>query len=157
MLETLPIWLQIFIGSMLPGVEAKVVVPLTIYQYHCEWWIAFIIGVAGNMILVPFGLIFLHKIEDFLSRFRSFKRTMDIIFPRIRKRADKKIQRYESLALLMFVAIPLPLTGAGIGVLIAYLFDLKFSRSLLMIFIGVLIATSITTFLYLGFSYLFYR
>jgi uncharacterized membrane protein len=156
MLENLPEWLQIFIGSMIPGVEAKFIVPLAIHQYGWQWWHAYPIGIIGNMILVPLGLIFLYKIEEFLSRFKTCKKAMDKVFPKIRRKADKKIQQYESLALLLFVAIPLPLTGAGLGVLVAYLFDLKFSRALLMIFIGVLIATTFTTLLYIGFSYLIY-
>ena len=81
---------------------------------------------------------------------------MNKIFPRIRRRADKKIQRYESIALLFFVAVPLPFTGAGLGVLIAYLFDLPFIRSLLMIFIGVIVSAIITTTIFLTTQTLFY-
>jgi uncharacterized membrane protein len=157
MFENLPEWLQIFLGSMIPGVEAKIIVPISIHQFGWIWWQAYIIGIAGNMILVPFGLVFLHKIEKLLSRFKICKKAMDKLFPKIRKRADRKIQQYESLALLFFVAVPLPLTGAGLGVLIAYLFDLKISRSLLIIFTGVIIATSFTAFIYLSFSYLLYH
>ena len=64
---------------------------------------------------------------------------MDWGFPLVRKRADVRIQRYETLALVIFVAIPLPFTGAGLGSLIAYLFDLPIKRSFLMIFIDVFV------------------
>lgn len=157
MFENLPEWLQIFLGSMIPGIEAKFIVPLSIHQYGLEWWYAYVIGIIGNMILVPFGLMFLHKIEKILSKKESFKKVIDKLFSKIRRRADKKVQRYKTLALLFFVAIPLPFTGAGLGVVIAYLFDLKISRSLIMIFIGVNIATSLTTILYLSYSYLLYQ
>ena len=70
---------------------------------------------------------------------------MDWLFSRTRDRADKKIREYEYLGLLLFVALPLPFTGAWTGSLIAYLFDLEFKRSLFTIFIGVLIAASIMT------------
>ena len=70
---------------------------------------------------------------------------MDWLFSRTRDRADKKIREYEYLGLLIFVALPLPFTGAWTGSLIAYLFDLEFKRSLFTIFIGVLIAASIMT------------
>jgi len=56
-----------------------------------------------------------------------------------------KNRRYEHLGLLVFVAIPLPFTGAWTGALIAYLFNLKFGRSLITIFVGVLIAAGIMT------------
>ncbi len=156
MINQLPVWLQIFLFSMIPGVESKFAVPFAIYEFEWQWWQAYPIGLIGNMILVPFGLLFLHKLEHFLRRYKSIEKIMDKIFSRIRKRADKKIQRYEYLGLLILVAIPLPLTGAGLGTIIAYLFNLKFSRSILMIFIGVVIATSFTTFLYLTLDYILF-
>jgi uncharacterized membrane protein len=144
---------------MIPGFESRFTIPIiAINQFGWNWWNAFPYAILGNMILVPFGLLFLHKIEGFFSRISFFRKAMDIVFPKIRRRANKKIQNYESLALVFFVAVPLPLTGAGLGTLIAYLFDLNFTRSLLMIFIGVLISALIVTFIFLTFNYLiFYR
>ena len=158
MINQIPEWLQIFLYSMIPGFESRFVIPLiAINQFNWSWWEAFPFAIAGNMFLVPFGLLFLHKIEKILSRIDIFKKAMDFVFPKIRKKADKKIQRYESLALIFFVAVPLPFTGAGLGTLIAYLFDLKFSISLLMIFIGVILSASIVTFIYIaGYYFLFY-
>ena len=156
MLEQLPQWAKIFLFSMIPGVESKFVVPFAIYEFKWQWWQAFPIGILGNIILVPFGLLFLHKLEQFFRRYEKCEKIMDKLFSRIRRRLDKKIQKYEYLALLIFVGMPLPLTGAGTGVVIAYLFDWKFLRSILMIFIGVVIATSITTFLYLALDYVLF-
>ena len=157
MIEHLPQWLQIFLFSMIPGFESRFVIPIiAIDQFNWDWWRAFPIAIAGNMFLVPFGLLFLHKIEKNLAKFRFFKKMMDIVFPKIRKKADKKIERYESFALVFFVAIPLPFTGAGLGTLIAYLFDLNFSKSLLMIFIGVLISAIFVTFIFITANYLIF-
>jgi uncharacterized membrane protein len=143
---------------MIPGFESRFVIPIiAINQFNWVWWKAFPFAIAGNMFLVPFGLLFLHKIEKKLSRIIFFKKAMDIVFPKIRKKADKKIQRYGNLALVFFVAIPLPFTGAGLGTLIAYLFDFKFSQSLIMIFIGVILSTFFVTLIYLtGYYLLFY-
>ena len=142
---------------MIPGIESRFVIPfVAIYEFGWEWWQAFPIAIAGNMVLVPLGLIFLHKIEEYLRNFQSCERAMNKIFPKIRKKADKKVERYECLALVFFVAIPLPFTGAGLGTLIAYLFDLKFFSSLLMIFIGVVVSASFTTFLFLTGHYIFF-
>ena len=80
---------------------------------------------------------------------------MNWLFEKTRKRADAKIKKYEHLGLLIFVAIPLPFTGAWTGALIAYLFDLKFTKSLVTIFIGVIIATCIITALTLSGNYIF--
>ena len=95
--------------------------------------------------------------EKFFQKFDFSKKLIDRIFPRIRKNASKKIQKYESLALVFFVALPLPFTGAGLGVVIAYLFDLKFSNSIIMIFIGVIISSFLVTFVYLTGNYLFFN
>jgi len=156
MINQIPEWLQIFLFSMLPGVESKVIVPYAIYEFEWQWWHAFAIGLIGNIILVPFGLLLLHKLEQFVRRYEKCEKIMDKIFTRIRRKADKKIQRYQYLALLIFVGIPLPFTGAGLGTIVAYLFDLKFFRSIIMIFVGVVIATSITTFFYLVLDYTFF-
>jgi len=155
MFDQFPQWLQIFLTSMIPGVEAKVVVPIAIYNFGWEWWQAFPIAIIGNMILVPIGLKFFKYEEQFLRRFNWSRRFIDNVLSRIRNRTNKKIQRYKNLALIFFVALPLPLTGAGLGVVIAYLFDFKFSISFLLIFIGVIVATSITTICYLMGAYIF--
>jgi uncharacterized membrane protein len=157
LIDQLPQWLQIFLFSMIPGFESRFVIPIiAINQFGWVWWKAFPFAIAGNMFLVPLGLLFLHKIEGFFSKISIFKKAMDIVFPKIRRRADKKIQRYESLALVFFVAVPLPFTGAGLGTLIAYLFNLKFSLSLIMIFIGVIISSLFVTLIYLTGNYLIF-
>jgi uncharacterized membrane protein len=157
MINNLPEWLQIFLLSMIPGIESRFIIPIAVIKFGWDWWNVFPISIAGNMILVPFGLLFLHKIEEFLGRFNIFRNAMDKVFPKIRKKANKKIRRYETFALVFFVAIPLPFTGAGLGVLIAYLFDLKFSKSLIMIFIGVIISACLVTSIMLtGYLVFFY-
>lgn len=148
-------YLTIFLSSMIPGVEAKFVVPYSIFTYGWEWWQVFPIALAGNMFLVPVGLKYFKYQEQFLRRYEWSRKIIDRILTRIRSRTDKKVQRYKSLALIFFVALPIPMTGAGLGVVIAYLFGFKFYNSIIMIFIGVLIATTITTVCFLTGSYFF--
>jgi len=151
MFDMFPEWFQIFFGSMIPWVESRYIIPYAIWEsgLNWPWWQAFPLAILGNMLPIPFILLFFKFIEKFLRRFKFWTKIMDWLFERTRKRANTKIRRYEVLGLLVFVAIPLPFTGAWTGSLIAYLFDLKFSKSLIIIFIGVLIAATITTILYL--------
>ena len=151
MFDMFPEWFQIFFGSMIPWVESRYIIPYAIWEsgLNWPWWQAIPLAILGNMLPIPFILLFFKFIEKFLRRFGFLTKIMDWLFERTRKRADGKIRRYETLGLLVFVAIPLPFTGAWTGSLIAYLFDLKFSKSLITIFIGVLIAATITTILYL--------
>lgn len=149
MMGILPQWFQIFFWSMVPWVEARYVIPLLAMKlFGWEWWQAFPLAVAGNMLPVPFILLFFKFAEKFLRNYKFWTRIMDWLFSRTRRRADSKIRKYEYLGLILFVAIPLPFTGAWTGSLIAYLFDLKFSRSLVTIFFGVIISVAITILLY---------
>ena len=132
---------------MVPWLESRYVIPFTILDLGLEWWQVYPIAVIGNMVPIPFILLFFKHVEKFLRNFEFWANLMDQLFARTRKRADAKIRRYEHLGLLLFVAIPLPFTGAWTGALIAYLFDLKFTKSIITIFIGVLIAATITTIL----------
>jgi len=143
MFEMLPIWFRIFFFSMIPWFESRYVIPYAMLGMGWEWWQAMPFAVLGNMLPIPFILLFFKYVEKWLRNFKFWTKIMDWLFARTRKRADAKIKRYEYLGLLLFVAIPLPFTGAWTGALIAYLFDLKFTKSLITIFIGVLIAASV--------------
>ena len=143
--------LQIFFYSMIPSLEARYIVPLlAMHTYGWTWWQAMPLSILGNIFLVPFILLFFKRVECYLSQYPRIKRAMDWGFPIVRRRADKRIEKYQELALIVFVAVPLPLTGAGLGSLIAYLFDLPVKKSFIMIFIGVIISTTITTVFYIS-------
>ena len=156
MLEMFPEWFQIFFGSMFPWVEARYMIVIAIKSLGWTWWDAFPIAVLGNMLPIPFILLFFKFVEKFLRNYKFWTKILDWLFAKTRKRADSKIRRYEYIGLLFFVAIPLPFTGAWTGALIAYLFGLNFSKSLLTIFIGVLIATGIMIVLVLTGQYIWF-
>lgn len=147
MLEILPQWFQIFFMSMIPWLEARYVIPVAIKVMGWQWWQAFPLAVAGNLLPVPFILLFFKYIEKYLRRFKFWSDLMDRLFSYTRRRANSKIQRYEYMGLLLFVALPVPFTGAWTGSLIAYLFGLKFIKSFITIFAGLVAAAAIMTFL----------
>jgi uncharacterized membrane protein len=144
MADVLSEWITIFFGSMIPWIESRYVIPFAI-DLGFDWWKVYIIAVAGNIFPIPFILLFFKYTENYLRKFKYFADLMDRLFSFTRRRADKKIRRYEHLGLLFFVALPIPFTGAWTGALIAYLFNLKFTKSLIIIFIGVIMAASIMT------------
>jgi len=149
MFDMLPDWFQIFFGSMIPWIESRYIIPYAMWELHWQWWQAFPLAIIGNLLPIPFILLFFKYVERFLRNYESWTRFMEWLFAKTRKRANYKIKKYEHLGLLVFVAIPLPFTGAWTGALIAYLFDLNFSKSLITIFIGVVIAATIITILIL--------
>jgi len=140
MFDFLPHWFQIFFFSMIPWFESRYVIPYAMLGLGWSWWHAFPFAIVGNVLPVPFILLFFHHVEKFLRRFRFWVNVMDWLFLKTRKRADRKIRRYEHFGLLLFVAVPLPFTGAWTGALVAYLFDLDFFKSLFTIFVGIVIA-----------------
>lgn len=153
MFDFFPQWFQIFFFSMIPWLEARYVIPFSMLQYGWEWSHAFPLAVLGNMIPIPFILLFFGYIEKFLRKYTFWVKIMDWLFARTRKKANKQIRKYEYLGLFFFVAIPLPFTGAWTGALISYLFNLKFFKSLLIIFLGVILAAIIMILLTLYISW----
>ena len=138
-------WLWVLLLAMLPISELRGAIPLAIGIYKLNPYISIPLIVLANFIPVPFILKFLGPVEGFLRRWKFWDKLMGRIFERTRKKTKKSIERWESLALILFVAIPLPVTGAWTGSLAAYLFGLDFKKSLLCIFIGIVIAGAIVT------------
>jgi uncharacterized membrane protein len=153
MLEFLPQWFQIFFFSMVPWLEARYVIPFSMLQYGWEWQQAFPLAVAGNILPIPFILLFFGYVEKSLRNYPFWVKIMDWLFARTRRKAISRIRKYEYLGLFLFVAVPIPFTGGWTGALIAYLFDLNFSRSLLAIFAGIIVAAVIMILLTLYISW----
>ncbi len=147
-------YLYLFLVAMLPIAELRGAIPLGIY-WGLSPILVFIIAIIGNMVPVPLILLFLEGIEKYLRKSEKMARALDWLFERTYKKADEKVRRWEYLALILFVAIPLPGTGAWTGSLIAYLFKFDIKKSMLSIFAGVLIAGLIVLIASLGFFNIF--
>lgn len=100
---------------------------------------AFLICYIGNMLPIPFIILFIRKIFEFLRRFKFFAKIVAKLEAKTEKNKEK-VLKYEAWGLLLFVAIPLPGTGGWTGALMAALLDIRFKKSLPIIAIGVLIA-----------------
>jgi uncharacterized membrane protein len=107
---------------------------------------AYIWAVIGNMIPVPFILLFLGPFSDWLMRHsRAMDRFFAWLFARTRRKHSKAYERWKEFALCIFVAIPFPVTGAWTGALAAFVFNVPFWPAMLAIFCGVLIAGAVVT------------
>jgi uncharacterized membrane protein len=148
MFDFFPDWFQIFFGSMIPFLESRYIIPYAMWEFNWQWWEVSPLAILGNIIPIPFVLLFFKYVEKYLRRFGFWSNILDKIFEKTRRKANKKIENYETLGLLLFVAIPLPFTGAWTGSLIAYLFDLNFYKSLIIIFLGIIISVVIMIILY---------
>ena len=100
---------------------------------------AFLICYLGNMLPIPFIILFIRKIFDFLRRFKFFSKIVEKLEAKTEKNKEK-VLKYEAWGLLLFVAIPLPGTGGWTCALMAALLDIRMKKSLPIIALGVLIA-----------------
>lgn len=132
--------------STLPIVELRGAIPIgnNFFQMHDRWWLVYLLAVVGNMIPIPLILLGLGPVSRFFMRFKLGKAFFDWLFARTRRKS-KTIEKYETLGLTMFVAIPLPVTGGWTGSMAAFLMGIKFNHAIWSIFLGVLIAGVIVT------------
>jgi len=138
--------MKVFLIAMIPIFELRGAIPIGVLSYQLPLWKVFPISIAGNMIPIFFILLFFDFVTKLFFKVPFLKRILEAIFARTRRKG-KVIEKYEEIGLMLFVAIPLPITGAWTGSLAAYLFGLKFWKSMLFIFLGVLIAGIVVSFL----------
>ena len=136
--------LVVLIIAALPIFELRGALPVAINLFHFPWYYALPLAIIGNLLPVPVILLFLNAISRWLSKIGFFDRFLHWLFERTRKRG-RVVERYERIGLALFVAIPLPVTGAWTGSLVAVLFGLRFRYAFLSIFVGVCIAGIIVT------------
>ena len=133
----------IFFISLLPVIELRGSIPIGYYQ-GLPWYTNMITSIIGNILPVPFILLFVVKVFEFMKK----RNIMVNIIEKIEKRAmsrSESIANKEFLGLMLFVAIPFPGTGAWTGALIAALLQFDRKKSFVYIFIGVLTAASLVT------------
>ncbi len=151
-LSGIPAEIQMMVLSAFPLTELRGSIPIAFLNAHWmwPWWKIYLLAVAGNMLPVPFILWFLGPVSRFLSRWKFFERFFDKLFERARRRAGTKIEKYEALGLTLFVAIPLPVTGAWTGCVVAFLFGIPVRIAIPSIALGVAIAGAIITLIMTG-------
>jgi len=130
--------------AMLPIFELRGSIPVGILVMKLDIAPVIIYSIIGNMLPIFFILLFFAPIEKILRKIKFFDKFFDWLFART-KAKSKSIEQYEEIGLMIFVGIPLPMTGAWTGCLAAYIFKLSYLKSILFIFFGVLLACIIVT------------
>lgn len=163
MLESLTLWLHeteagkillTMLISMLPVVELRGGLPAGVAM-GLPIPTAYIAALVGNMLPVPFIILFIRPLFQWL---RVHVPKLGGFASQLEQRAQEKsvdVARFQLWGLLIFVAIPLPGTGAWTGALIAAVMDMRLRRAVPAIFAGVVIAGLIITVLTYGVTLLF--
>lgn len=148
--------LQTLFLAITPFGELRLSIPVALEVFHLSLWSAWFWSVLGNMIPVAILLLVLNPLSVFLTKhFRSVKRCLDWWLEHVRGKFQKKYLRWGILGLVIFVAIPLPMTGAWSGAVAAHLFGIPSRWSFWLILLGVMIAGLIMTGLTRGLFKLF--
>lgn len=133
-----------FIVSMVPVIELRGAIPLGVLN-GLDVATAMIVSILGNLVPVPFIIIFIRKIFKWMQ---SKNETLAKVVRKMEEKADKKkdqVLKYEFWGLMILVAIPLPGTGAWTGALVAAMLDMQLKRAFPAIALGVLFAGIIVT------------
>ena len=144
---TLPKELIVFIISMVPILELRGSL-LAAGFLQMEFLSTFILAVIGNILPIPFILLFIDKIFLWLKK-TKLKNMVEKLENKALSKSDQ-IKKYGKWGLFLFVAIPLPGTGAWTGSLIASLFRMKVRESFPWIVLGVIVAGLIMSLLSFG-------
>ena len=144
-LNLCPELITVLIG-MIPVFELRAALPVAITVFNLPWYEAFYLSVIGNLLPVPFLLLFFDGVSRIIQKNATGKRFIDWLLRLGNKRSDI-VRKYKLAGLVFFVAIPLPGTGAWTGSLVAYILGLKFWPTLIAICIGVICAGIIVTIL----------
>lgn len=135
----------LFIISMIPFIELRGSIIFGAAM-GIPWQHAFLVSFLGNILPVPFLILLARPIFAWLKTTRLLARFTQKVEDRLMKKADKvTVQKYSAVGLFLFVAIPLPGTGAWSGSLIAALLDVKMRYALPAVIAGVFAAGVIMT------------
>lgn len=144
MQESLSHYFEVFLLSLSPIAELRGAIPLGIVRYDMPWFYVFPIAIIGNLIPVPLLFLLLEPLRKLSNKMGIVGVWVEKFLKRTQRRADS-INRYGKIGLMLFVAVPLPFTGAWTGAIAAYLLGFRFRDAILPIAAGVLIAGIIVT------------
>jgi len=144
--------LQVFLLAMTPLGELRLAIPMGVAVYHLSPVLVFFVAVIGNLIPAILLLLFLKRVSAYLSgKSVVFKKVFTWWEDSARKKHIAKIQEYDAIGLAIFTAVPLPLTGAWTGALLATMMNMSLKKSIPAVVAGVAVAgLLVTAFVVLG-------
>jgi len=136
----------VFFLSMIPITELRATIPLAIVEFGLAPWIALVYAVAGNTLMGALVVLIVKPIVDITVKKITFLHNFwQKYINRITVKNKAKFEKWGALALITFIAIPLPMTGAFTGAVAASIFQVPFKKAVPVIFTGCVIAGIIVT------------
>ncbi|MBR3232337.1 MAG: small multi-drug export protein [Lachnospiraceae bacterium] len=144
----LPPQILVVIVSMLPVIELRGGIPLA-RLLMLPLWQAIVFSAIGNILPIPFILLFVEKVFDWLRSTKLFGPLVEKLEKRALSKSDG-IKKAEFWGLALFVGIPLPGTGGWTGSLAASLLKIDIKKASLAILLGIAIASTIMSLISYG-------
>ncbi|MBL7006275.1 MAG: small multi-drug export protein [Spirochaetia bacterium] len=135
--------------SLVPIFELRGALPFA-YFNGIPIFQAYLIAVGANALVAPFVFIFLSSFHKLFYRWNFYKKIFDKTVVRTRKKLEPKIKKYGYIGIMLFVAIPLPVTGAYTGTLGAWILGLDWKKTCLAALGGVIISGIIVSLILLA-------
>lgn len=148
MQEVMPRIITLVLAA-LPISELRGAIPYAIFEGGMSWQEAYIIAVIGNFIPVIPILLLLESVSNYLMRYSIFNRFFTWLFARTRRKG-RLVERFEAIGLVLFVAVPLPVTGAWTGCVAAFIFKVPMKYAIPAVLLGIMIAGTVVTLASLG-------
>ncbi len=124
--------------AAVPVLELRASIPIGMAM-SMNWKVVYILSVLGNILPIPFIIVYMRPFFSFLRRTKYFDKFIHWIEHRTMKKAET-VMKYSAIGLFLFVAIPLPGTGAWTGAMIAAMLDMRMKYAFPAILAGVLAA-----------------
>lgn len=131
--------------SLLPISELRGGIPYAMTVGGAPWWLAFLYCVGMNALAAPIAFLFLNTLHKLFYRFAWYRSLFDRFVERARRKVQRPVEKYGYWGLMVFVAIPFPLTGAWGGALGAWILGMRTRKSILFVALGVVVAGVVVT------------
>lgn len=146
--------LYAIILSMLPIAELRGGIPYALAN-EINPWVAYFVCCGANILAFPIVYLFLGIFHDLFMKIKLYQTLFDKLVARTRKKVEKNLEKWGFWGLMVFVMIPLPVTGAYTGSFAAWIFGIKKRKAFLAVTCGILIAGIIVSAIFLSGAELF--
>jgi uncharacterized membrane protein len=136
-------WSSTFIG------ETKIGIPYALYN-GLSIQSTYIIACFSNLLAFPITMGFLDFVHGRFEKYPAYNRYFNTLLQRTRKKTIGLVRKYGYLGILIFVMFPVPMTGAYVGSVACWLFDMNRKKSFIAVAIGAFISGAILVLLYEG-------
>lgn len=156
-LSFLPDAVVVMILGFSPFGEVRLSVPVAMLIYGMGWGEAAVWSLLGNLLVAPVAVWLYPRIEAGVRKWERGDRLLDRLYARTQGKEGRKVERWKEAAVALFIAVPLPGSGAWAGVLVAHIFGMHWRHTWRYYYAGVAAATALVTFLVASGQFLFIR